>query len=155
MLLGSSWTSYCQKPTVSTVLGPCLYGCEFGWQGPRKCPGTFCHGGMGWAGQELGMVLSWGEPRGTLYAWPFLQGLRCGLGTGAENRGRGQSRLGSLRALVQADTDLGLLSLLSQEIFGPVLTVYVYPDDKYRETLQLVDSTTSYGLTGAVFAQDK
>lgn len=45
--------------------------------------------------------------------------------------------------------------LLSQEIFGPVLTVYVYPDDKYRETLQLVDSTTSYGLTGAVFAQDK
>lgn len=46
-------------------------------------------------------------------------------------------------------------SLLSQEIFGPVLTVYVYPDEKYRETLQLVDSTTSYGLTGAVFAQDK
>lgn len=46
-------------------------------------------------------------------------------------------------------------SLLSQEIFGPVLTVYVYPDEKYRETLQLVDNTTSYGLTGAVFAQDK
>lgn len=46
-------------------------------------------------------------------------------------------------------------SLVSQEIFGPVLTVYVYPDNKYRETLQLVDSTTSYGLTGAVFAQDK
>lgn len=42
-----------------------------------------------------------------------------------------------------------------QEIFGPVLTVYVYPDDKYKETLRLVDSTTSYGLTGAVFAQDK
>uniref|UniRef100_A0A671FFC4 Delta-1-pyrroline-5-carboxylate dehydrogenase, mitochondrial n=1 Tax=Rhinolophus ferrumequinum TaxID=59479 RepID=A0A671FFC4_RHIFE len=43
----------------------------------------------------------------------------------------------------------------AKEIFGPVLTVYVYPDEKYKETLQLVDSTTSYGLTGAVFAQDK
>lgn len=47
------------------------------------------------------------------------------------------------------------LGPLFQEIFGPVLTVYVYPDDKYKETLRLVDSTTSYGLTGAVFAQDK
>lgn len=36
-----------------------------------------------------------------------------------------------------------------------MLTVYVYPDDRYKETLQLVDSTTRYGLTGAVFAQDK
>ncbi|KFO19165.1 delta-1-pyrroline-5-carboxylate dehydrogenase, mitochondrial isoform X2 [Fukomys damarensis] len=45
--------------------------------------------------------------------------------------------------------------IMKEEIFGPVLTVYVYPDDRYRETLQLVDSTTSYGLTGAVFAQDK
>lgn len=49
----------------------------------------------------------------------------------------------------------GLTQPLFQEIFGPVLTVYVYPDDKYKETLQLVDNTTSYGLTGAVFAQDK
>ncbi|ELK10454.1 Delta-1-pyrroline-5-carboxylate dehydrogenase, mitochondrial [Pteropus alecto] len=45
--------------------------------------------------------------------------------------------------------------IMKEEIFGPVLTVYVYPDDKYKETLRLVDSTTSYGLTGAVFAQDK
>ncbi|KAM6173795.1 delta-1-pyrroline-5-carboxylate dehydrogenase, mitochondrial [Erethizon dorsatum] len=45
--------------------------------------------------------------------------------------------------------------IMKEEIFGPVLTVFVYPDDRYRETLQLVDSTTSYGLTGAVFAQDK
>uniref|UniRef100_A0A2K5U6S4 Delta-1-pyrroline-5-carboxylate dehydrogenase, mitochondrial n=1 Tax=Macaca fascicularis TaxID=9541 RepID=A0A2K5U6S4_MACFA len=45
--------------------------------------------------------------------------------------------------------------IMKEEIFGPVLTVYVYPDDKYKETLQLVDSTTSYGLTGAVFSQDK
>ncbi|XP_047727155.1 delta-1-pyrroline-5-carboxylate dehydrogenase, mitochondrial [Prionailurus viverrinus] len=45
--------------------------------------------------------------------------------------------------------------IMKEEIFGPVLTVYVYPDDKYKETLRLVDSTSSYGLTGAVFAQDK
>nr|XP_031320061.1 delta-1-pyrroline-5-carboxylate dehydrogenase, mitochondrial isoform X3 [Camelus dromedarius] len=45
--------------------------------------------------------------------------------------------------------------IMKEEIFGPVLTVYVYPDDEYKETLRLVDSTTSYGLTGAVFAQDK
>uniref|UniRef100_A0A286XK04 Multifunctional fusion protein n=1 Tax=Cavia porcellus TaxID=10141 RepID=A0A286XK04_CAVPO len=45
--------------------------------------------------------------------------------------------------------------IMKEEIFGPVLTVYVYPDDRYKETLQLVDSTTRYGLTGAVFAQDK
>uniref|UniRef100_A0A4W2IM37 Delta-1-pyrroline-5-carboxylate dehydrogenase, mitochondrial n=1 Tax=Bos indicus x Bos taurus TaxID=30522 RepID=A0A4W2IM37_BOBOX len=43
----------------------------------------------------------------------------------------------------------------AKEIFGPVLAVYVYPDEEYKETLRLVDSTTSYGLTGAVFAQDK
>ncbi|XP_028921221.1 delta-1-pyrroline-5-carboxylate dehydrogenase, mitochondrial isoform X2 [Ornithorhynchus anatinus] len=46
-------------------------------------------------------------------------------------------------------------SIMKEEIFGPVLTVYVYPESKYRETLRLVDSTTAYGLTGAVFAQDK
>ena len=36
-----------------------------------------------------------------------------------------------------------------------MLAVYVYPDEEYKETLRLVDSTSSYGLTGAVFAQDK
>lgn len=45
--------------------------------------------------------------------------------------------------------------IMKEEIFGPVLTVYVYPDEEYKETLRLVDSTTSYGLTGAVFAKDK
>ncbi len=45
--------------------------------------------------------------------------------------------------------------LMEEEIFGPVLTVYVYPDDEYTETLHLCDTTTPYGLTGAVFAQDR
>ncbi|XP_056400254.1 LOW QUALITY PROTEIN: delta-1-pyrroline-5-carboxylate dehydrogenase, mitochondrial [Hyla sarda] len=45
--------------------------------------------------------------------------------------------------------------ILSEEIFGPVLTVYVYPENKYKEVLQLIDNTSPYALTGAEFAQDK
>jgi 1-pyrroline-5-carboxylate dehydrogenase len=41
------------------------------------------------------------------------------------------------------------------EIFGPVLTVFVYPDHEWAETLELVDSTSPYALTGAVFARDR
>jgi 1-pyrroline-5-carboxylate dehydrogenase len=42
-----------------------------------------------------------------------------------------------------------------EEIFGPVLTVYVYEDDELDEALRLCDTCTPYGLTGAVFAQDR
>jgi len=42
-----------------------------------------------------------------------------------------------------------------QEIFGPVLTVYVYPEKNYKEVLQLIDNTSPYALTGAVFAHDQ
>jgi 1-pyrroline-5-carboxylate dehydrogenase len=45
--------------------------------------------------------------------------------------------------------------LLCEEIFGPVMTVYVYDDAKWEETLEIVDSTSPYALTGAVFAQDR
>uniref|UniRef100_A0A8C3XMH2 Multifunctional fusion protein n=1 Tax=Chelydra serpentina TaxID=8475 RepID=A0A8C3XMH2_CHESE len=45
--------------------------------------------------------------------------------------------------------------IMEEEIFGPVLTVYVYPEKQYKEILQLIDTTSPYGLTGAVFAQDK
>jgi 1-pyrroline-5-carboxylate dehydrogenase len=45
--------------------------------------------------------------------------------------------------------------LLCEEIFGPVVTVYVYPDDKWEETLAVVDQTSPYALTGAVFATDR
>jgi 1-pyrroline-5-carboxylate dehydrogenase len=45
--------------------------------------------------------------------------------------------------------------LLCEEIFGPVVTVYVYPDAKWRDTLKLVDRTSPYALTGAVFASDQ
>ncbi|MFQ5550450.1 MAG: L-glutamate gamma-semialdehyde dehydrogenase [Gemmatimonadales bacterium] len=44
---------------------------------------------------------------------------------------------------------------MCEEIFGPVLTVYVYDDDKWAETLSVVDETSAYALTGAVFAADR
>lgn len=44
---------------------------------------------------------------------------------------------------------------MSEEIFGPVMTVFVYEDDKFGETLKICDSTSPYALTGAVFARDK
>jgi len=45
--------------------------------------------------------------------------------------------------------------LLREELFGPVVTAYVYPEGKWSETLELVDKTAPYGLTGAVFADDR
>jgi 1-pyrroline-5-carboxylate dehydrogenase len=46
-------------------------------------------------------------------------------------------------------------TLMCEEIFGPVLAVYVYPDARWTETLTLVDQTSPYALTGAVFARDR
>ena len=45
--------------------------------------------------------------------------------------------------------------LLRDELFGPVVTAYVYDESKWADTLALVDSTASYGLTGAVFSNDR
>ena len=44
---------------------------------------------------------------------------------------------------------------MEEELFGPVLTIYVYEADKFEETLDLLDSTSPYGLTGAIFAHDR
>lgn len=44
---------------------------------------------------------------------------------------------------------------MREEIFGPVVTAYVYPDEEYESTLRLVDDTSPYGLTGAVFGTDQ
>jgi 1-pyrroline-5-carboxylate dehydrogenase len=45
--------------------------------------------------------------------------------------------------------------LLCEEIFGPVVTAHVYDDAKWKETMTVVDTTSPYALTGAVFAQDR
>ena len=45
--------------------------------------------------------------------------------------------------------------LMREEIFGPVVTTYVYDEKRWTETLDLVDKTAPYGLTGAVFSEDR
>jgi 1-pyrroline-5-carboxylate dehydrogenase len=45
--------------------------------------------------------------------------------------------------------------LLRDELFGPVVTTFVYPDGRWEETLELVDRSARYGLTGAIFADDR
>jgi len=45
--------------------------------------------------------------------------------------------------------------LIEEEIFGPVVTIYVYDDNEYANTLHLVDATSPYALTGAIFATDR
>jgi 1-pyrroline-5-carboxylate dehydrogenase len=44
---------------------------------------------------------------------------------------------------------------MEMEIFGPVMTIYVYDDHKYEETLKLCDETSAYALTGSIFAGDR
>lgn len=44
---------------------------------------------------------------------------------------------------------------METELFGPVMTIYVYEDAKWAETLKLVDETSEYALTGAIFSQDR
>ena len=44
---------------------------------------------------------------------------------------------------------------MTEEIFGPVMTIFVYNDNKYEETLKLCDETSPFGLTGAIFSNDK
>ena len=45
--------------------------------------------------------------------------------------------------------------LMSEELFGPIVTAYVYPQKRWQETLDLVDETAPYALTGAIFARDR
>ncbi len=52
-------------------------------------------------------------------------------------------------------TDNPEFKTMEEEIFGPVLTVYVYEDEEYSDILKLCNNTSKYGLTGAVFARDR
>jgi len=42
-----------------------------------------------------------------------------------------------------------------EEIFGPILTVYIYEDAKYEETLKICDTSCEFALTGSIFARDR
>ncbi len=52
-------------------------------------------------------------------------------------------------------TDDPRYDTMERELFGPILTIHVYDDARWAETLELVDTTSPYGLTGAVFSQDR
>jgi len=54
-----------------------------------------------------------------------------------------------------AVTDNPGFKTMKEEIFGPVLTVYIYDDGRYEETLRICDETSPYALTGSVFAKDR
>jgi 1-pyrroline-5-carboxylate dehydrogenase len=53
------------------------------------------------------------------------------------------------------ETDQRDYRLMCEEIFGPVVTAFVYDDDKWSETLDIVDATSPYALTGSVFSTDR
>jgi len=44
---------------------------------------------------------------------------------------------------------------MCEEIFGPVLTIYIYKENEFEKTLELVDKTSDYALTGAIMARDR
>jgi 1-pyrroline-5-carboxylate dehydrogenase len=69
--------------------------------------------------------------------------------------GRGDDKVGWFIRPTVVETSDPDFKLLKEELFGPILTVYPYADGKYEETLDLVDRTSPYGLTGAVFARDR
>ena len=69
--------------------------------------------------------------------------------------GKAEGKNGYFISPTLVETDDPGYRLLCEEIFGPVVTAYVYDDARWAETLQIVDSTSPYALTGAVFAQDR
>ena len=44
---------------------------------------------------------------------------------------------------------------MKEEIFGPILTVFVYKDNEYEQTVDLIDTSTPFALTGSIFSSDK
>ena len=69
--------------------------------------------------------------------------------------GKGKGEEGFFIEPTLVETDEPDYRLLCEEIFGPVVTAYVYDDAKWSETLRIVDQTSPYALTGAVFANDR
>jgi 1-pyrroline-5-carboxylate dehydrogenase len=53
------------------------------------------------------------------------------------------------------ETDQRDYRLMCEEIFGPVVTAFVYDDDEWTETLEVIDQTSPYALTGSVFSTDR
>jgi 1-pyrroline-5-carboxylate dehydrogenase len=69
--------------------------------------------------------------------------------------GKGDSKEGWFIRPTVIETKNPDFKLLREELFGPILTIYPYPDSKFEDTLELCDRTSPYGLTGAIFARDR
>ncbi len=75
-------------------------------------------------------------------------GLEVVLGGGADNE------IGWFVEPTVLRTENPTYDTMTRELFGPILTVYVYPDSRWSETLELLDQTSPFALTGSVFSQD-
>ena len=69
--------------------------------------------------------------------------------------GNGDKSVGYFVEPTVIQTTTPAFKTMVEEIFGPVITIYVYDDAKYEETLELCDRTSPYGLTGSIFAHDR
>jgi 1-pyrroline-5-carboxylate dehydrogenase len=69
--------------------------------------------------------------------------------------GRGDKTLGYFIEPTVIVTENPHYFTMEEEIFGPVMTIYLYDDERFEETLALCDETSPYGLTGAIFSTDK
>jgi 1-pyrroline-5-carboxylate dehydrogenase len=69
--------------------------------------------------------------------------------------GRADGRRGYFIAPTLVEVSDPAHRLMREEVFGPVVAAYVYPDRRWTETLDLVDRTSPYALTGSIFARDR
>ncbi len=75
----------------------------------------------------------------------------CEIATG----GNGDKKFGYFIEPTIIETRNPYYVTMQEELFGPVMTIFVYEDDKFDETLEICDNTSPYALTGAIFANDK
>jgi 1-pyrroline-5-carboxylate dehydrogenase len=69
--------------------------------------------------------------------------------------GKGEKSIGYfIEPTVIVTTDPHFITM-EEEIFGPVMTIFIYEDEKYSDTLRLCDETSPFGLTGSIFSSDK
>lgn len=69
--------------------------------------------------------------------------------------GNGDKSVGYFIEPTIIETTDNQFKTMQEEIFGPVMTIYVYEDDKFEETLDICDKTSPYALTGSIFSNDK
>ena len=69
--------------------------------------------------------------------------------------GKGDKSVGYFVEPTIIETTNPYFKTMVEEIFGPVMTIFVYEDKNYEETLTICDNTSPYGLTGAIFSQDR